>query len=140
MVVPAVLPYAEGMAEPDSEATLEHLDPRDIDVSRIEVEERAAARRLSAIQAGRRKGGTIGAGLAASMLAVSEIYQGPVRDDDIVAVAEHPGEPGDIDVDGIEVTVGDVDVWAPPPSQWRADGADAADRDGSGGEGQPPAA
>jgi hypothetical protein len=50
------------------------------------------------------------------MLAVSEIYEGPVKEDDVVAVAEHPGEPTDIDVDGIDVTVGDVDVWAPPPS------------------------
>jgi hypothetical protein len=112
------------MQQPDPGAMLERLDPRDIDVERIETEERLAARRLSSIEAGRRKGGTLGAGLAASMLAVSEIYQGPVREDEIVAVAEHPGEPGDIDVDGIEVTVGDVDVWAPPPGFSQAAGTD----------------
>jgi hypothetical protein len=101
------------MGEPDPE--LERLEPHDIDVDEIVVEERAAARRLSSIEAGRRKGGAVGAGLAGAMLAVSEIYQGPVREDEIVAVSEHPGEPGDIDEDGIDVTVGEVDVWAPPP-------------------------
>jgi hypothetical protein len=62
------------------------------------------------------------------MLALSDIYQGPVRDDEIVAVSEHPGEPGDIDTEGIEVTVGDVDVWAPPPmpSEQRDDQAPSA--------------
>jgi len=132
MVARHVLPYAEGMLEPDPEATLEHLEPRDIDIARIEAEERAAARRRAAIEAGRRKGGTLGAGLAASMLAVSEIYEGPQPDVDIVAVVESPGEPGDIDVDGIEVSVGDVDVWAPPPGAHLADAGDD--------ERQPPAA
>jgi hypothetical protein len=101
------------MSEPDP--ALEHLEPDDIDVDEIVFEERAAARRLSSIEAGRRKGGAVGAGLAGAMLAVSEIYQGPVREDEIVAVSEHPGEPGDIDSDGIDITVGEVDVWAPPP-------------------------
>ncbi len=102
------------MAEPGDE--IEALDPDDIDVEQIVEEERAATRRLSAIEAGRKMGGSAGAGLAGAMLAVSEIYEGPPKDDDVVAVAEHPGEPGDIDVDGIEVTVGEVDVWAPPPA------------------------
>jgi hypothetical protein len=78
-------------------------------------EEAAADRRASAIAAGRRKGGVAGAAMAGAMLALSEIYEGPRRDE-IVATAESPGEPGDIDKDGIEVRVGDVDVWAPPPN------------------------
>jgi hypothetical protein len=71
--------------------------------------------RLTTIEAGRRKGGIAGAAMAGAMLAVQEIYEGPPLDTDIVEVAESPNEPGDIDTDGIEVTVGGVDVWAPPP-------------------------
>jgi hypothetical protein len=100
---------------------LQHLDPDDIDVEAITEEERAASRRASAIEAGRRKGGTAGAAMAGAMLALAEIYEGPKKGDDIVAVSEHPGEPGDIDKDGIDVSVGDVDVWAPPPADGRAD-------------------
>ncbi len=95
---------------------VQHLDPDDIDVEEIEAEERAASRRASSIEAGRRKAGAAGAAMAGAMLAISEIYEGPRKDDDIVAVSEHPGEPGDIDKDGIDVKVGDVDVWAPPPA------------------------
>lgn len=75
----------------------------------------AAELRRSAIEAGRRKGGTAGAAMAGMMLALRDIYEAPPRDQDMVAVAESPGEPGDIDTEGIEVTVGDVSVWAPPP-------------------------
>ena len=82
---------------------------------RAEREERLAARRLAGIEAGRRKGGAAGAIMAGAMLAVQDIYEGPPRDVDIVEVAESPAGPGDIDTDGIEVTVGAVDVWAPPP-------------------------
>ena len=82
-----------GMTDPDD--ALDELDPDDIDVETIVDEERAASRRLSSIEAGRRMGGAAGAGLAGAMLAVSEIYQGPVKEDDVVAVAEHPGEPTD---------------------------------------------
>jgi hypothetical protein len=82
---------------------------------RQERAERAATLKLSGIEAGRRKGGIAGAAMAGAMLAVHEIYEGPALDADIVEVAESPDEPGDIDTDGIEVTVGGVDVWAPPP-------------------------
>ena len=87
-----------------------------IDVDAIAAEEAAAARRLSSIEAGRRKGGLAGAAMAGAMLSIQEIYQGPIKDDTPVAEVEAPGEPGDIDEDGIDVTVGDVDVWAPPPA------------------------
>ena len=49
------------------------------------------------------------------MLGLRDIYDGPPKDDTIVAIVESPDEPVDIDTDGIEVSVGDVDVWAPPP-------------------------
>jgi hypothetical protein len=53
--------------------------------------------------------------MAGAKFALQEIDEGPQKAREIVAGAESPDEPGDIDVDGIEVTVGDVDVWAPPP-------------------------
>lgn len=104
------------MTDPPDDVDLE----LDIDVARIEVEEAVAARRLSAIEAGRRKGGTLGAAMAASMLGLRDIYEGPPKDDDVVIVSEAPGDPGDIDLDGITGTVDDVDYWAPPPADPRA--------------------
>ncbi len=95
-------------------AALDALDPVDIDVDEIRREERAATRRLAAIEAGRRKGGLAGAAMAGAMLALREIYERPL-DDEVTVVSESPDEPTDIDTDGIDVTVGDVDVWAPPP-------------------------
>ena len=74
--------------------------------------ERLAAARVSAIAAGRRKGGLVGAGMAGAMLAVAEIYEGPPKEDAPVTV-EASSDPTDIDKDGMEVTVGDVDVAAP---------------------------
>lgn len=91
-----------------------------IDVARIETEERVAARRLSMIEAGRRKGGLLGAAAAGAMIGLRDVYEGPRNEDDIVIVSESPGDPGDIDVDGITGRVADVDFWAPPPHDPRA--------------------
>ena len=87
----------------------------DVDLDAIEREEWEASRRQSAISAGRRMGGAAGAAMAGAMLAIGEIYEGPPKDDGAVEI-EASGEPGDIDADGIDVTVGEVDVWAPPPA------------------------
>lgn len=76
-------------------------------------EEQLAALRRSAIEAGRRKGGVAGAAMAGAMLAVAEIYEGPRKDDAPVTV-EASGDPDDVDRDGIDMTVGEVDVAAPP--------------------------
>jgi hypothetical protein len=91
-----------------------------LDVDRIEAEEAAAARRLSMIEAGRRKGGVLGAAAAGAMLGLRDIYEGPPKDDDVVIVSEAPGDPGNIDIDGISGRVADVDFWAPPPGDPRA--------------------
>jgi hypothetical protein len=91
-----------------------------IDVARIEAEEIAAARRLSMIEAGRRKGGVLGAAAAGAMLGLRDVYEGPPKEDDIVIVSEASGDPEDIDVDGITGRVADVDFWAPPPHDPRA--------------------
>jgi len=85
--------------------------------------DRAIAKRLSMIEAGRRKGGVFGAAAAGAMIGLRDVYEGPPKDDTIVQIVESPGEPGDIDTEGIEVSVGGVDVWAPPPA--RRDDADA---------------
>ena len=76
-------------------------------------EERLADARRSAIEAGRRKGGLAGAAMAGAMLAVSEIYEGPKKDDKPVTV-EASSDPDDVDRDGIGVQVGEVEVEAPP--------------------------
>lgn len=76
-------------------------------------EERLAEQRRSSIAAGRRKGGIVGAGMAGAMLAVAEIYEGPPKEDAPVTV-EASSDPTDIDKDGVDVTVGDVDVGSPP--------------------------
>jgi hypothetical protein len=105
---------------PHGDAELDALEPG-IDVSRIEAEEAEAARRLSMIEAGRRKGGILGAAAAGAMIGLRDIYEGPPKQDDIVIEIESSGEPTDIDVDGIAGTVDEVDFWAPPPLRNPAD-------------------
>ena len=125
--------YSGPVAEPpDAEPPIDPAGDRDtvdaidadlaasIDVARIEAEEAAAARRLSMIEAGRRKGGVLGAVAAGAMLGLRDVYEGPRKDDDIVIVSEAPGDLEDIDVDGITGRVADVDFWAPPPGDPRA--------------------
>ncbi len=106
-------PDADAGADPT--AALEADLAAAIDVGAIEAEETAAARRLSMIEAGRRKGGVLGAAAAGAMIGLRDIYEGPPKQDDIVIVSEAPGDPEDIDVDGITGRVADVDFWAPPP-------------------------
>lgn len=106
-----------GPGEPlgSDEADRRALADLGVDVDQVEAEERVAARRLSSIEAGRRMGGVFGAAAAGAMLGLRDIYEGPPKDDDIVAVSEAPGDPGDIDTEGISGSVADVDYWAPPP-------------------------
>lgn len=104
----------------DPPAELDRELDAEIDVARIEIEEAVAARRLSMIEAGRRKGGMLGAAAAGAMIGLRDIYEGPPKEDDIVIVSEAPGDPGDIDIDGITGRVDDVDYWAPPPGDPRA--------------------
>ncbi len=104
------------MTDATGDDTVQHLDDGlGIDVERIEAEERVAAQRLSMIEAGRRKGGILGAAAAGAMIGLRDIYEGPPPQDEIVMEIESSGEPTDIDVDGISGTVDDVDYWAPPP-------------------------
>lgn len=104
-------PYPDRVAEDPLDAVAR----LDLDVAAIEAEERAAAHRLSMIEAGRRKGGVLGAAAAGAMIGLRDVYEGPPKEDDIVIVSEAPGDPEDIDVDGITGRVADVDFWAPPP-------------------------
>jgi hypothetical protein len=76
-------------------------------------EERLAEARASAIAAGRRKAGLAGAAMAGAMLAVSDIVEGPKKDDAPVVV-EASSDPLDVDTDGVALTVDGVDVAAPP--------------------------
>lgn len=110
---------------PDPFADLDPID--DAVVDRIVAEEEAAARRMSAIEAGRRKGGVAGAAMAGAMLAISEIVEGPRRDE-IVAVSESPTDPDDIDVDGISVSLDGREFWAPPPDDAGTGSSDSGDQ------------
>ena len=110
-------PHRPGIDGGDAlpEAPLPDLgDLAAIDVAAIEREEAAAARRLSSIEAGRRKAGVLGAAAAGAMLGLRDIYEGPPKDDDVVEVSEAPGEPGDIDRDGIRGSVDGVDFHSHP--------------------------
>ena len=75
-----------------------------------------AARDRSMVEHGRRIGGAPGAALAGAMIALRDIYEGPARDE-VVAISEHPGEPVDVDHDGVNLAAsdigGDLDVAAP---------------------------
>jgi len=77
------------------------------------AEANTAVARAAAIAAGRRKGGVAGAALAGAMFAVAEIYEGPRKEKSSVVV-EASSDPNDLDADGLELTVGDVSVAAPP--------------------------
>ncbi len=103
-------------ADADARARAADAVAFDIDESSWQraEDEALASRRVSSIEAGRRKGGVMGAAMAGAMLAIQEIYEGP-KQDDMVAVSESPDEPGDIDKDGILVQVGDVDIEAKLP-------------------------
>lgn len=100
---PAVSPIDRAMPD-DADPAYEHF----IDTH----EQRLADQRANAIEAGRRKGGLAGAAMAGAMFAVAEIYEGPKKDDKPVTV-EASSDPDDVDRDGIDVSVGDVDVGAP---------------------------
>ena len=76
-------------------------------------EERLATARANAIAAGKRKGGLAGAAMAGAMFAVSEIIEGPPKEDAPVTV-EASSDPHDLDKDGLDVTVDGIDVGAPP--------------------------
>lgn len=99
------------VSEPDDESTPE---PRSDDDVR---EAEAAERRASAIAHGRRIGGAPGAIMAGAMLALRDILE-PPRDDQPVAEVEAPGDPHDVDRDGVALAAdelgGDADVAIAP--------------------------
>jgi hypothetical protein len=88
-------------------------DPFEDDPAMAAYEERLAAQRVAAISAGRRKAGLAGAAMAGAMLAISEIIEGPPKEDAPVTV-EASSDPLDLEKDGFGATVDGVDVEAPP--------------------------
>lgn len=75
------------------------------------------ARDRSAIAHGRRLGGAPGAMMAGAMLALRDVLE-PPRDDRPVAEVEAPGDPHDLDRDGLALAAddigGDADVYSAP--------------------------
>jgi uncharacterized Ntn-hydrolase superfamily protein len=101
------------VSDPSQTDPVDRAMPLEQDAYVTAYEERLAERRAAALVAGRRKGGLAGAAMAGAMLAVSDIVEGPKKDDAPVTV-EASGDPLDLDKDGFGATVGDVDVEAPP--------------------------
>jgi hypothetical protein len=103
--------------------TSDRVDSREFAGSDQEVQERIirdreeyrASRKLSSIEAGRRKGGLLGAAMAGAMVTLSELYEGKEIKDDIEEVSESAGKVGDIDKDGIGVTVAGISVHTELP-------------------------
>jgi hypothetical protein len=101
--------------QPDARPDLREPDTAEPDIDPIvfAYEQRLAERRAWAIAEGRRKGGLAGAAMAGAMLAVSDIVEGPKKDEAPVVV-EASSDPLDLEKDGFGATVGDVEVEAPP--------------------------
>jgi hypothetical protein len=104
--------------EPVGVETFDHFadvedDALEDDAAMAAYEERLAAQRVSAISAGRRKAGLAGAAMAGAMFAISEIIEGPPKEDAPVTV-EASSDPLDLEKDGFGATVDGVDVEAPP--------------------------
>ena len=85
------------------------IDAAHIEAARLELLER----RRSAIEAGRRRGGVAGAAMAGAMMVMSEIVEGPKKDDAPVVV-EANSDPLDVDRDGVTVDLAQLTVEAPP--------------------------
>ena len=101
-------------AVPEDEA--EGFDQFDVfagDPSLAQYEERLAAQRVSALNAGKRKAGLAGAAMAGAMFAIAEIIEGPPKEDSPVTV-EASSKPHDLEKEGFGATVDGVDVEAPP--------------------------
>lgn len=97
------------MSEPEAAPDARAADDRFLN----DYEARLAEQRLSALAAGRRKGGLAGAAMAGAMLAMSDIIEGPPKEDAPVTV-EASSDPHDLEKDGFGATVDGVDVEAPP--------------------------
>ena len=97
----------------DEDESFDEYDVFAGDPSLAEYEERLAAQRASAINAGKRKAGLAGAAMAGAMLAISEIIEGPPKEDAAVTV-EASSKPHDLEKEGFGATVDGVDVEAPP--------------------------
>ncbi len=75
-----------------------------------------AARRAAVREAGRRKAGIPGAALAGALFALQDIYQRPPPEE-IVIVADADGEPHDLDVDGVKLSIEGTQVEGPPANR-----------------------
>jgi hypothetical protein len=107
-------PASASSESPDAEALDDTAEGYfEHDAALAAYEERLAVQRASAIAAGRRKGGLAGAAMAGAMLAVSDIIEGPPKEDAPVTV-EASSDPHDLEKDGFGATVDGVDVEAPP--------------------------
>jgi hypothetical protein len=95
---------AEGAAEPrPSTEPVDGLGASEADVIARSRHERDR----SMVAHGRRLAGTPGAIMAGAMIALRDIYEAP-RDQRIVATAESPTDPIDVDTDGVDLPKGEI--------------------------------
>jgi hypothetical protein len=85
------------------EANEEHEATEDDVIAREHI-----ARDRSMVRQGRRMAGTPGAMMAGAMIALRDIYE-PPRDERIVATAESPTEPVDVDREGVQLPAAEVE-------------------------------
>ncbi len=67
-----------------------------------------AERDRSMVEQGRRLAGVPGAMMAGAMIALRDIYEAP-RDGEIVATAEAPSDPLDVDADGVHLPAAEIE-------------------------------
>ena len=93
---------------------------------RLLAEARSAEVRYVIREAGRKKAGTGGAMMAGVMLALQEIYEAPVQEE-VHVIFEASGEPHDLETDGVQFSLGDVDVTSTPIPQPSTNDSDPAE-------------
>ncbi len=99
----AVSPYRDGMdgtARDEGEAPPLATEADVIARARHE-------RDRSMVEQGRRIAGMPGAIMAGAMIALRDIYEAP-RDEKVVATAEAPSEPVDLDADGVHLPAAEI--------------------------------
>jgi hypothetical protein len=73
------------------------------------IRDAAKAERYQAMrERGRQIGGVPGAMVAGLMIALRDIYDAPPKRDDGIPMVEAPGDPHDLDREGMDFTAGDI--------------------------------
>ena len=89
----------------DKDDDFEQLSPAELALLR----DAAKAERYQAMrERGRQIGGVPGAMMAGLMIALRDIYDPPPKRDDGIPMVEAPGDPHDVDREGMDFAAGDI--------------------------------